>query len=540
MDFTRREFLVTTATLAGASMLPFSARAQTAKYTRYNVTSDKGKEMLKSYAKGIQAMLKLPASDPRNWFRNAFVHFMDCPHGNWWFYVWHRGYVGYVEETIRSLSGDPTFAFPYWDWTELPRIPDEMFNGVLTPTDAAYAPFTQDIDTFTAFIQPALGDYWKQLNPTQSKQMAARGYTTFELLWNDVIGKNASTGAIDPGNAAFATNAKARYLTRDNPKLDAKTAQTVSSDVILSGLLPIQFYNSDVTQSFSSSKTPSHLTMPGSTTQFSVLEGQPHNKVHNYIGGVGPWSPGPFGNMTNFLSPVDPIFFLHHANMDRLWEVWTRKQQRLGLQSLPLGKELVQLSDDPFLFFVRADGTFVTDSKAGDYLRTERFGYTYEEPAPNPAVAQLAATKAEAPVKGTLKKGAATLTLPPVPMTKTKALDANAPARPVVATVTVARPTDPSSPREFDVLINAPPDVTSVEADSPYYGGTVAFFGPPMHGMQHDSTFAVPLSPKLQALTEAASLKGLKSALKLEIRLAPSTAKDKAPPALKAATLRRL
>src|SRR5690349_8978057 len=90
MNFTRREFLVTTATVAGASMLPLqSAQAQTAKYIRYNVTSAKGKEMLKSYAKGIQAMLELPASDPRNWFRNAFIHFMDCPHGNWWFYVWH-------------------------------------------------------------------------------------------------------------------------------------------------------------------------------------------------------------------------------------------------------------------------------------------------------------------------------------------------------------------------------------------------------------------------------------------------------------------
>ena len=36
----------------------------------------------------------------------------------------------------------------------------------------------------------------------------------------------------------------------------------------------------------------------------------------------------------DFLSPVDPIFFLHHANMDRLWDVWTRKQQALRL---PIG-----------------------------------------------------------------------------------------------------------------------------------------------------------------------------------------------------------
>ena len=55
-----------------------------------------GQKMLASYAKGVDAMLKLPADHPQNWFRNAFTHLMDCPHGNWWFYVWHRGYLGYL------------------------------------------------------------------------------------------------------------------------------------------------------------------------------------------------------------------------------------------------------------------------------------------------------------------------------------------------------------------------------------------------------------------------------------------------------------
>jgi tyrosinase len=532
MDFTRRRILVTTAAVAGTSMLPFSGRARTTQYVRYNVTSAKGKQMLESYAKGIQAMLNLPASDPRNWFRNAFTHYMDCPHGNWWFYVWHRGYVGYVEETIRSLSGDSTFAFPYWDWTTLPQIPDEMFNGVLTPNDAGYAPYTKDINTFTAFIQPSLAAYWKQLTAVQLEQMAARGYSTFELLWDGVIGKDPSTGTITPGDAAFAANAKARFLTRDNPKLDEKTAYATSSAVVGPGLLPDQFYNDDVTLSFTSSKTPSHVTMPSAATQFSVLEGQPHNKVHNYIGGVGPWNPGPYGNMTNFLSPVDPIFFLHHANMDRLWDTWTRKQQSQGLPILPQGQELLMLSNDPFLFFVRADGTFVLDGKAGDYLSTLRFGYTYDE---DRSAAPAALVKAEAPTRATIRKGVAAFTLKAA---STKAANANAPARPVVAAITVSRSTEGSSPREFDVLVNAPPDVTSVEANSPYYGGTVAFFGPPMSGMKHDVTFAVPLSPKVRALTEA--MKQLGSPVKLELRLAPSAAKDRAPPTLQGATIRRL
>lgn len=42
------------------------------------------------------------------------------------------------------------------------------------------------------------------------------------------------------------------------------------------------------------------------------IESAPHNPVHNIIGGV----------MADMQSPLDPIFFLHHANIDRLWHAW--------------------------------------------------------------------------------------------------------------------------------------------------------------------------------------------------------------------------
>src|ERR1044072_7240589 len=137
----RRAFLKT---VGAAVALPTISVAK-AKYRRYNVMSAEGKAALASYAKGVRAMLELKPDHPHNWFRNAFVHLMDCPHGNWWFYVWHRGYLGYFEESIRSLSGDNTFAIPYWDWTQLPQIPDAMFNGALTPTDQSFAPSTGNL-----------------------------------------------------------------------------------------------------------------------------------------------------------------------------------------------------------------------------------------------------------------------------------------------------------------------------------------------------------------------------------------------------------
>lgn len=43
-----------------------------------------------------------------------------------------------------------------------------------------------------------------------------------------------------------------------------------------------------------------------------ALELNPHNPVHGIVGGI----------MASFQSPLDPIFYLHHANIDRFWEIW--------------------------------------------------------------------------------------------------------------------------------------------------------------------------------------------------------------------------
>jgi tyrosinase len=43
-----------------------------------------------------------------------------------------------------------------------------------------------------------------------------------------------------------------------------------------------------------------------------TLEDAPHNPVHNLIGNI----------MATMQSPIDPIFWLHHANIDRLWVAW--------------------------------------------------------------------------------------------------------------------------------------------------------------------------------------------------------------------------
>lgn len=528
---TRRYFIKTTIAAVGAAALPFGvlpARAA-AKYRRYSVDSPEGQKALQSYAKGVKAMLELSPHDPRNWFRNAFIHMMDCPHGNWWFYVWHRGYLGYLEQTIRNLSGDDNFAMPYWDWTAqaikgTPQIPASMFNGVLTPRDQAYARYTLNVDIFKAFIYPTLDDYWGTLNSAQKGQLKIRGYNGLEEMWDDV-----TTGKGKPGDQAFATTERSRYLTRENPNLDKYTAVNVAPDMILDGLSPTDFYN-DNHVSFTSSKTAGHNIPPGGETFFSTLEGFPHNKTHNYIGGVGVngIDPGPYGNMTNNLSPVDPIFFLHHSNMDRLWDVWTRKQQRMSLPYLPSGQDWDTFSREPFLFYVNGSngkGEYVGNATAGEYVSTEKFDYDYEpgfgEQVIPPANSGLQAKHPLLQANAALKGNAASAS---VPNNVIKAYLKAETGTMLFAEITLHR--DANSGREFDVLIGAPSDVTEASADSPYYAGTFAVFGhmANMTGQSQDVAFVVPLPKTPRAFHNLTAAKET-----LNIRVVPHGRGQKAP-----------
>ena len=50
-----------------------------------------------------------------------------------------------------------------------------------------------------------------------------------------------------------------------------------------------------------------------------------HNQVHVYVG--ADQRNGPVGEMSTMYSPADPIFWLHHAECDRLWHIWQLTHQ---------------------------------------------------------------------------------------------------------------------------------------------------------------------------------------------------------------------
>src|SRR5262249_22153742 len=66
--------------------------------------------------------------------------------------------------------------------------------------------------------------------------------------------------------------------------------------------------------------TPWNISAAGANSFRNTLEGwvgprQIHNAVHRWVD----------GSMQPGTSPNDPVFFLHHCNIDRLWAVWEQK-----------------------------------------------------------------------------------------------------------------------------------------------------------------------------------------------------------------------
>lgn len=141
----------------------------------------------------------------------------QCQHGSPYFYPWHRAFLYYFEQVLRSASGDATFNLPYWNWYSTPTIP-----------------------------------------------------------------------------AAFTTPADA-----SNPLYHPRESNTV-------GPLSLTPFNRG---NFKYPPAPS----PGFTED---LEGNPHGTVHDDIG-------GDMGSIDT--SAIDPIFWLHHCNVDRLWNVWVNE-----------------------------------------------------------------------------------------------------------------------------------------------------------------------------------------------------------------------
>jgi tyrosinase len=113
---------------------------------------------------------------------------------------------------------------------------------------------------------------------------------------------------------------------------------------------------------FGSPRTGFHHA--GGGTNLTALEAIPHASIHGAVGGVG------FMSRFN-TAPLDPIFWLHHCNIDRLWEVWIRRD---SAHTNPPSKEWM---DDVSFSFQTIGGTQTKTARG--VVDTVALGYQYED-----------------------------------------------------------------------------------------------------------------------------------------------------------------
>ncbi|MFE1443440.1 tyrosinase family protein [Streptomyces sp. NPDC058739] len=180
------------------------------------------------------------------------------------FLPWHRQFLLDLEKALRRV--DPSVTLPYWDWTR-----NRAANSV---------PWTSD-------LLGGNGRSWDRQVTTGPFAYRTGAWTLKE-------------GVTD-----------AEFLTRDLGRARAPIALPTASDVEWAVKDPVY----DVAPWNSTSARGFRNKLEGWGTGSGSAAWRNHNRVHRWVGGV----------MVGGASVNDPVFWLHHAFIDLLWQRWQRR-----------------------------------------------------------------------------------------------------------------------------------------------------------------------------------------------------------------------
>jgi len=235
------------------------------------------------YQRAYQLLRELPESDGRSWKYQAKLHCAYCDaafyvptdnrrleiHFGWLFLAWHRFFLYFHERILAKLLDDDTFALPFWNWDN--QSSDPPLANVL-PYAFANKKYQNkssslyDVNRNECTKRPNIIDFQITLecvNQTATLKASLREANN-RIMYNQMV-----TGA--PIRRLF----------------------------------------------FGESYELGGVAGLGAGT----LEAIPHGTVHFWTG--NPKATPPFADMGIFrYSAYDPIFFAHHGNVDRLWELW--------------------------------------------------------------------------------------------------------------------------------------------------------------------------------------------------------------------------
>jgi tyrosinase len=329
-----------------------------------NRTDTKTMEDLMTAWAGIQA---LDAADPRSFFVLAGFHGEPfrgagfgssawwggwCNHGNVLFPTWHRMYLMQVEAALQSITGCENVMLPYWDETDeytlAHGIPSCLTDAVFTYSDGRQIPNPLCSYTFPVTITDNVSADapTNQAGGPGGLYTKNKGYATVRYPYSGLVGTSGDQAATTAHNGQWAP-LKATALLNQNVVTWLELPVTIAPDNVnpqspartvgIKSLYQncLNAPNYTVFSNTTSAQNYNDLHAPDGEPVVALE--QPHNDIHVAVGGVDittvaaqniDLSPiiGANGDMgENDTASFDPIFYFHHANVDRVFWIWQKK-----------------------------------------------------------------------------------------------------------------------------------------------------------------------------------------------------------------------
>lgn len=114
-----------------------------------------------------------------------------------------------------------------------------------------------------------------------------------------------------------------------------------------------------------------------------TLEATPHNFIHRWVGGRGSGGQK-VSNMVQTFSPMDPIFWLHHCNIDRLYSNWLARGFKPPID-IPAWRDK-SFND----FYDRNRNRVGSEFTCGMTVSSQVMGYVYDTVAAMPQALAMA------------------------------------------------------------------------------------------------------------------------------------------------------
>jgi tyrosinase len=251
-------------------------------------------------AEFVNALLRMKAIPSQyNPALNAYDYFVDLhvqafadhsgAHMAPGFLPWHRELLRRFEAEMRRASGNPRITLPYWDWIEEGSV-EKIFT-----------------DDFLGGNGDATQNWFVTSGPFRKGNWAmADNYDDTDDEFD---------GEIDPDTPLFKAGLQRRFNQNRNVAMPSAADVAGLFDVVRRYDVAPYDMSSDITRSMRN-------YLEGFWWDGPVRRSAMHNAVHVWVG----------GQMQTGSSPNDPVFFLHHANIDRLWSQW---QARYGNDTYP-------------------------------------------------------------------------------------------------------------------------------------------------------------------------------------------------------------